>query len=83
MRLWCFLGELFAAGIDVHKIDLVAQTSTEFATGAGRLAGDLGVVGTQMYMSVEGGELYEIRDGQSVLIGDRAAWPRSVLLLSR
>ena len=64
------IGELFAASQDVHRIDLAGQTSTPFATGGDGEAGDLAFVGTQMYLSTSGGNLYEVREGQSNLIGD-------------
>lgn len=66
-------GELFSAGMNVHKIDLQSETTSVFATGGVGQAGDLAFEGTTMLLSTANDRLYRVANGSSTLIGESAA----------
>ena len=64
------LGDLFAAGQDVYRLDLDAGNAEMYATGGAGLAGDLAGLGSRMIMSTLDGGLYEVEAGASSRIAD-------------
>jgi hypothetical protein len=65
-------GDLFLAGEDVHRVDLVNLTAPLYADGGAALAGDLAFVGSRMILSNVGGDLYEVLPVGSVRLGNTA-----------
>jgi hypothetical protein len=63
-------GDLFAAGEQVYQIDVDAGTSSPFSFIIRDLAGDMAMVGNQLFVSAESGNLYRVTESSTTLVGN-------------